>query len=272
VSPPRRHPVHQTTRRPKVAGTRNRSAPKHTDDVVKPAVDGPNVEDAAEDSVPTPSAADAATDANASRDVSSEPGSEDGDPAADPELAADTPSSEPGPGWGRRMADSGLIVPAVLVLVALVVAGAGLVFRGQAELLAGGAAATNRALSDVGATTDVTTQVTHAMESVSSYKYTDLDAAQKAGQAVSTGKFLDDYNKLFTQVRDQAPKQKAVVAGQVVKIAVRALQDDNAILLAFLTQTTTRADNGQSNSIGLVYTVNARLVDGKWKIQDLTPR
>ena len=77
---------------------------------------------------------------------------------------------------------------------------------------------------------------------------------------------------LFDQVKAQAPAQKAVVTGQVAKIGVRVLQGDDAILLAFLTQTTTRADTNKSDSVGLVYTVTAHRQDGKWLISDLTPR
>ena len=165
-----------------------------------------------------------------------------------------------------------LLGPIVMVLIAAVLTAAGFLFRGQAGLVLDGGSAANKALSDTGATTDVITQVTRDMETVSSYKYTDLAAAQKAGQAVSTGKFLGDYNKLFEQVMAQAPAQKAVVSGQVAKLGVRVLQGDDAILLAFLTQTTTRADTKQTNSVGLVYTVTAHRQDGKWLISDLTPR
>ena len=162
--------------------------------------------------------------------------------------------------------------PIVMVLVAAVLTAAGFLFRGQAGLVLDGGPAANKALADTGATTDVITQVTRDMEAVSSYKYTDLAGAQKAGQAVSTGKFLADYNKLFEQVKAQAPAQKAVVTGQVVKMGLRVLQGDDAILLAFLTQITTRADTNQSNPVGLVYTVTAHRQDGKWLISDLTPR
>jgi Mce-associated membrane protein len=160
----------------------------------------------------------------------------------------------------------------VLLLVAAVLTAAGFFYRGEAGMVLDGGAAANKALTDTGATTDVVTQVTKDLETVSSYKYTDLDGAQKAGQAATTGKFTGQYNNLFTQVRAQAPAQKAVVSGQVVKIGVRVLAGDNAILLAFMTQTATRADTNTPNSVGLVYTVTAQRVGGKWLISDLTPR
>lgn len=199
------------------------------------------------------------------------------EPAAEPEPEVRERSS-----LGERLAPVGrrlvalrpktVLGPIVMVLIAAVLTAAGFWFRGEAGLVLDGGSAANKALSDTGATTDVVTQVTRDMQAVSSYKYTDLAGAQKAGQAVSTGAFLDDYNKLFEQVKAQAPAQKAVVSGAVVKIGVRQLQGDNAELLAFLTQTTTRADTNQSNSVGLVYTVDATRSGGKWLISKLTPR
>jgi Mce-associated membrane protein len=172
----------------------------------------------------------------------------------------------------RRLKPRTVLGPIVMVLVAAVLAAAGFAFKGAADKVTDGGPAANKALSDTGSTTDVITQVTRDMEAVSSYKYTDLAGAQKAGQAVSTGDFLTDYNKLFEQVKAQAPAQKAVVTGQVAKIGVSQLQGDNAELLVFLTQTTTRADTNKSSSVGLVYTVDATRSGGKWLVRKLTPR
>jgi Mce-associated membrane protein len=200
-------------------------------------------------------------------------------PEPEPEPEAPVRQRRP---LGERLAPVGrrlvalrprtVLGPIVMVLVAAVLTAAGFWFRGEAGLVLDGGSAANKALADTGATTDVVTQVTRDMETVASYKYTDLAGAQKAGQAVSTGQFLDDYNKLFEQVKAQAPAQKAVVSGKVIKIGVRLLQGDNAELLAFLTQTTTRADTNQSKPVGLVYTVDAHRSGGKWLISKLTPR
>jgi Mce-associated membrane protein len=253
VPPPRRTPSRPIARRPKVAGTRNRSGSHDAGDTFESIVD------------------------SVTEDIPFEQAPAAVEPEPEPEVTPEPEAVEPepvvkSPGLVRTLSEKGLLVPLVLVLVALVIAGLGFWFRGEAQLIEDSGSGANHALSDTGGTTEVTTQITRAMETVSSYKYTDLDAAQKAGQAVSTGKFLGEYNQLFTQVKTQAPAQKAVVTGQVAKISVRVLQGDSAILLAFLNQTTTRADNNQPNSIGLVYTVTAQRVDGKWKISDLQPR
>ena len=291
-TPRRNANAQQPVRRPRVAGLRRPTAPQTT----------PPTDERVSDRLPvgepeTPQLEVTPTEPGDTEVVAPEViGLEQADEPAQRDLpkiftdAEPTPEPEPAPPTkpvaerlaplGRRLSALSLsalrprnmLGPIVMVLIAAVLTAAGFLFRGQAGLVLDGGSAANKALSDTGATTDVITQVTRDMETVSSYKYTDLSAAQKAGQAVSTGKFLGDYNKLFEQVMSQAPAQKAVVSGQVAKLGVRVLQGDDAILLAFLTQTTTRADTNQSNSVGLVYTVTAHRQNGKWLISDLTPR
>ncbi|QUQ70617.1 hypothetical protein [Kutzneria sp. CA-103260] len=291
MPPPRRNAnAQQPVRRPRVAGLRRPPAPT-TPPSEQERVSGqlPVTADPV-DSRPLgtePAAADdgVETEVVAPEVIGAEPTRRefakvfpDPEPEAEPEQE---PTKRRRP-LGERLAPAGralarlrprtILGPIVMILVAAVLTAAGFLFRGQAGLVLDGGSAANTALTDTGATTDVITQVTRDMETVSSYKYTDLAGAQKAGQAVSTGGFLGDYNKLFEQVKSQAPAQKAVVTGQVAKIGVRQLQGDNAELLVFLTQTTTRADNNQSNSVGLVYTVDATRSGGKWLISKLTPR
>jgi Mce-associated membrane protein len=287
VPPPRRNAnAQQPVRRPRVAGLRRPARPEDTPAADERVSGRLPVDETPAD--PPASVEVVAPEVIGAETVEDERAAErefarvfpDVEPAAT-EPAAEAPARERKP-VGERLAPVGrtlnrlrprtVLGPIVLVLVAAVLVAAGFWLRGEAGLVLDGGAAANKALADTGATTDVITQVTRDMEAVSSYKYTDLAGAQKAGQAVSTGKFLDDYNKLFEQVKSQAPAQKAVVTGQVAKIGVRVLQGDDAILLAFLTQTTTRADTNKSSSVGLVYTVTAHWSGGKWLISDLTPR
>jgi Mce-associated membrane protein len=280
VPPPRRNAnAQQPVRRPRVAGLRRPTAPKTTPPSEPERVSGQlplTAEPVEADAVEAESVE---TEVVAPEVIGIEPAEREFPKVfPDPEP---TPVKEPKPA-GERLAGVGRVLarlrprtilgPIVMILVAAVLTAAGFLFHGLSGQVLDGGAASNTALADTGATTDVITQVTRDMETVSSYKYTDLAGAQKAGQAVSTGGFLADYNKLFEQVKSQAPAQKAVVTGQVAKIGVRQLQGDNAELLVFVTQTTTRADNNQSNSVGLVYTVDATRSGGKWLISKLTPR
>ena len=285
MPPPRRNAqAQQPVRRPRVAGLRRPTS--HQDAAPPPAdervsgrlpVDEPPAEHPVDTDVVAPEVigVEPVADAEPARREFPKVFPDD-EPEAEPEpVMRRRPLGERLAPVGRlfeRLRPKTVLGPIVMILVAAVLTAAGFWFSGAASRVLDGGAASNKALSDTGATTDVITQVTRDMETVSSYKYTDLAGAQKAGQAVSTGKFLGDYNKLFDQVKSQAPAQKAVVTGQVAKIGVRVLQGDDAILLAFLSQTTTRADTNQSNSVGLVYTVTAHRQGGKWLISDLTPR
>jgi Mce-associated membrane protein len=285
VPPPRRNANAQPpVRRPRVAGLRRPARPETTppaDERVSgrlPVDDAPadtpaSVEVVAPEVIGAETVEDERTAQREFARVFPDVEPDDAEPEA--------PARERKP-VGERLAPVGrtlsrlrprtVLGPIVMVLVAAVLTAAGFVFKGQADQVLDTGSAANTALTDTGATTDVITQVTRDMEAVSSYKYTDLAGAQKAGQAVSTGDFLTDYNKLFEQVKAQAPAQKAVVTGQVAKIGVSQLQGDNAELVVFLTQTTTRADTNKSSSVGLVYTVDATRSGGKWLIRKLTPR
>ncbi|MFC0439377.1 hypothetical protein [Kutzneria buriramensis] len=282
MPPPRRNAnAQQPVRRPRVAGLRRPTSDVRPQDTpVQDSVSGRLPVE------PAPIDKDVVDrDVLAPEVIGAEPVDEA--PAREVPTSRPTPEPEPEPvterkPLGERLAPAGrrlaalrpktVLGPIVMILIAAVLVAAGFVFRGLAGQVLDSGSAGNKALTDTGATADVISQVTGDMQTVSSYKYTDLAGAQKAGQAVSTGKFLDDYNKLFEQVKAQAPAQKAVVTGQVAKIGVEQLQGDDAILLAFLNQTTTRADTNQSSPVGLVYTVNAHRVDGKWLISGLTPR
>jgi Mce-associated membrane protein len=292
VPPPRRNAnAQQPVRRPRVAGLR-RPTPRPEDEAAPPAdervsgrlpVDETPVEPSASVEVVAPEVIGAETaedEKAAQREFARvfpevEPAEVEPEPDPEPPARQRKPAGERLAGAGQvlaRLRPRTVLGPIVMVLVAAVLTATGFWLRGEAGMVLDAGPAANKALADTGATTEVITQVTRDMETVSSYKYTDLAGAQKAGQAVSSGKFLDDYNKLFEQVKSQAPAQKAVVTGQVAKIGVRVLQGDDAILVAFLTQTTTRADTNKSSSVGLVYTVTAHRSGGKWLISELTPR
>ncbi|WP_198047355.1 hypothetical protein, partial [Kutzneria sp. 744] len=294
VPPPRRNANAQPPiRRPRVAGLR-RPTPAAQPEVASSEA-APPVDERVSGRLPVDEApAESQVEVVAPAVIGAEPepaAATDSRPDSEPaerEFTKVFPDDEPEPAVrerrpvGERMAPVGralarlrprtVLGPIVMVLVAAVLTAAGFWFRGEAGMVLDNGSAANKALTDTGATTDVVTQVTQDLQAISSYKYTDLAGAQKAGQAASTGKFLDDYNKLFDQVKSQAPAQKAVVTGQVAKIGVRVLQGDDAILLAFIQQTTTRADTNKSSSVGLVYTVTAHRSGGKWLVSELTPR
>ncbi|SER77154.1 hypothetical protein [Actinokineospora terrae] len=156
----------------------------------------------------------------------------------------------------------------LLLLLAVLFAGAGLFFKGKYDSLTAGVDSGNTALVDAATTSEVTGRLTVAVERTLSYSYTDLDANAKAVQETLAGTATCEYDKLFGQVRKLAPEQKLVLTTKVRKIGVTRLDRDRADLLVFVDQSTTRADQAQTTASGAVFGVRAEKLGGAWKITD----
>ncbi len=142
----------------------------------------------------------------------------------------------------------------------------------HALLAAADPAAANLALTDVGATADVTSAVTLAMNRIFSYSYDRTDVTEKAAAAVLRGAAKDSYDKLFAQVREKAPAQKLVLTSRVSAIAVQDLRNGHAKLLVFLDQSAVRADNNATDSAAAQLSVTAERTGDGWVVTELEPR
>jgi Mce-associated membrane protein len=195
--------------------------------------------------------------------------------SADPEAATDEPQGDtdadavpeparPRPAWLR--------LPALLLAAAVLLTGAGVWFTLEARSAAANPAAANLALTDVGATAEVTSAVTIAMNQIFSYSYDRTDVTEKAAAAVLRGNAKDSYDKLFAQVREKAPAQKLVLTSRVSAIAVQDLRNGHATLLVFLDQSAVRADNNATDSAAAQLSVTAECTGGGWVVTELEPR
>ncbi|MEV7097088.1 hypothetical protein AB0M80_29970 [Amycolatopsis sp. NPDC051045] len=164
-----------------------------------------------------------------------------------------------------------LLVP-LLIAVSVLLAAAGVVFTVAARSAAGDPAAANHALTDVGATADVTSAVTLALNRIFSYSYDKTDVTGQAAQDVLRGDARTTYDRLFAQVKEKAPAQKLVLTTRVTSSAVQEIRDGHARLLVFLDQFATRADNNSSSSAAAQLSVTAERDGNTWKITGLTPR
>ncbi|MEU5257926.1 hypothetical protein [Amycolatopsis sp. NPDC021455] len=223
---------------------------------------------AADDGEPTPVPADAApavVEPEAATDET-DGEAESGEPTSDPgETEAE--AAEPGhprPAWRR--------LPVLLLAAAVLLTGAGVWFTLEARSAASNPAAANLALTDVGATADVTSAVTIAMNQIFSYSYDRTDVTEKAAAAVLRGPAKDSYDKLFAEVRQKAPEQKLVLTSRVSAIAVQELRNGHARLLVFLDQSAVRADNNATDSAAAQLSVTAEHADGHWVVTALEPR
>lgn len=160
----------------------------------------------------------------------------------------------------------------LLVAVSVLLAGAGVAFTLAARSAADAPAAANHALTDVGATAEVTSAVTLALNRIFSYSYDRTDVTEQAAKDVLRGDALSTYDRLFAQVKEKAPAQKLVLTTRVTSSAVQEIRDGHARLLVFLDQSATRADNNSSSSAAAQLSVVAEREGNTWKITGLTPR
>ena len=184
--------------------------------------------------------------------------------ATDPEPEAEAAPPRTRPAWLR--------LPAFLLAAALVLTGAGVWFTLETRATSGNPAAANLALTDVGATADVTSAITLAMNRIFSYSYDRTDVTEKAAAAVLRGSAKDSYDKLFSQVREKAPQQKLVLTSRVSAIAVQDLRNGHARLLVFLDQSAVRADNNATDSAAAQLSVTAEHTGDGWVVTTLEPR
>ncbi|SDD46495.1 hypothetical protein [Actinokineospora iranica] len=167
-----------------------------------------------------------------------------------------------------RARSRGFNLAIALGVLALVLAGAAFWFKGEADSLTAGADARNRAVIDPAATSEITGKLRGAVESALSYNHTDLEATAKAVRESLAGKAVCEYDKLFGQLKDLAPQQKLVLTTKVREMGVQRLEGDQADLLVFVDQTTTRTDQDQTSASGAQFGIRAERQDGVWKITE----
>ncbi len=154
-------------------------------------------------------------------------------------------------------------VPAVLWLAAL--------GFGVAGLLGRPGPAADRAVVDASATSQVNSQVDTALARILSYTPQDTAATAQAAHDLLSGTASTQYQTLFAQVKGQIGTQRLTVATQVTHSGVVSLTRDQAQLLVFVRQTAQRQGSAASTVDGQL-SVTARLIDGHWRISDMTER
>jgi Mce-associated membrane protein len=120
------------------------------------------------------------------------------------------------------------------------------------------------------ATTEVVGDVSTALARVFSYAPDDVAATEQAAGRELAGRALDEYRRLFAQVRQQAPAQRVTLATRVVRAGVVSLTGDDARLLVFLDQTATRTGEPDGTPAAAQLMVTAHRDRGHWTITGLT--
>jgi Mce-associated membrane protein len=162
---------------------------------------------------------------------------------------------------------------ALLAITILLVAAAGFFAVSWGRLQFSGATS-NTALTDVGATATVSEQVNEAVTKVYSFDFARLDQAESDARGVITGPFTGQFDQIFGNVRQLAPKQQAVVTATIPKSAVASIDGDHATVYVFVNQVVRRVDDGgkpQQGTAAARLRVDADYVDGRWKVSGMTP-
>ncbi|MGH3687279.1 MAG: hypothetical protein ACRDSM_19955 [Pseudonocardiaceae bacterium] len=180
-----------------------------------------------------------------------------------PPLAAETDEEVAKP---SRPLTAGVATLVALLAAVVIAIGLGAWFRGEANQLAGSAAASNSALVDSAATAAVSAQVKEAVQRVYSYDFARLDANERAANEVVTGGFVEDFRQRFARIREQAPGQQAVVVATVPALAVKRLDGDQATVVVFLDQEAHQAGRDKPLTATGRLSITAQRVNGSWKI------
>jgi Mce-associated membrane protein len=189
---------------------------------------------------------------------------------ADEESAVDTADTVSRPRFAALRDRRRLT--AFFAAAAVVLAGLGGWFLLEANSLRDSSSTANTALVDTGRTAEVSAAVSNALNQVFSYSYDKTEVTEQAAADLLRGAALDTYDRLFAQVREQAPAQKLVLTTRVVSSAVQYLEGDRARLLVFLDQSATRADADTSNAAAAQLSVTVKREGDRWVITDLEPR
>jgi Mce-associated membrane protein len=184
-------------------------------------------------------------------------------PAADAEPAEVSVDPVDHPAGRTR---SRLLVPVVLAVIAVLIGGLATWFGLEWSNLRDGSVAQNTALTDSATTSEVSGQVTSAVNTTFSFDYTNRQKTQKAVQQLLTGEALCQYNQIYRSVLKLAPAEKLVLTTTVQDKGVEMLQGDTARVLLLVQQHDTQAASNQTSDSQSMIAVNAVKQGSAWKI------
>ena len=122
---------------------------------------------------------------------------------------------------------------------------------------------------DDSAARDAQVAAERAVVPVLSYDYKHLEADQKAAQALMTGHYREEYDKLFTVLEDNAPQTQTTVSASVIASGIVRASDDRVQVLVFVDRPTTNKLSAEPVVYKDQVTLSMQLVDGVWLVDDL---
>ena len=108
-----------------------------------------------------------------------------------------------------------------------------------------------------------------AVVPVLSYDYETLDEDQKAAQALMTGSYREEYDKLFAVLEENAPETQTKVTASVVASGIVRASDTRVQVLVFVDRPTTNKLSAEPVVYKDQVTLSMQRVDGTWLVDDL---
>ncbi|MEV0674603.1 twin-arginine translocation pathway signal [Mycobacterium sp. NPDC050441] len=194
-----------------------------------------------------------------STDEAGEQGTTEADVAEDvTDAAADEPTS----GWRRTLTKLWFPLALVVALIASAALAGWLYFaeyRGDQQTGEAASATVLKAASD-------------GTVALLSYAPDSLDRDFTAAKTHLTGDFLSYYTQFTQEIVAPAAKQKSVkTTAAVVRSAVSEIKPDSAVVLVFVNQATTSAENPNGSFTASAVKVGMSKIDGDWLISSFDP-
>lgn len=200
--------------------------------------------------------------------------------AADPASSSDVEADESGdaaavgadsPDHGLSAGDTDAVRAGwrrvvVVGVVALVLAGFAIIaaFKPGADIV-------NQAWVDTAATSRVTADARHAIETLYTYKFDTVDQDFDNARAVLADNMRTEFDKTAQVTRDAVVQTKTATTAQVSDIGVKILSDENAELVGSMTVSATNDGAAQGSAQGPL-SVTMKKVDGTWLLSDIRDR
>jgi Mce-associated membrane protein len=108
-----------------------------------------------------------------------------------------------------------------------------------------------------------------AVVPVLSYDYEHLEDGQRAAQALMTGSYREEYDKLFTVLEENAPQTRTKVTASVIASGIVRATDSRVQVLVFVDRPTTNKLSAEPVVYKDQVTLSMQLVDGEWLVDDL---
>lgn len=123
---------------------------------------------------------------------------------------------------------------------------------------------------DDSAARDAQVAAERAVVPVLSYDYEHLDEDQAAAQALMTGGYREEYDKLFTVLEENAPQTQTKVSASVIASGIVRASAQRVQVLVFVDRPTTNRLSAEPVVYKDQVTLSMQLVDGEWLVDDLT--